>query len=304
MTASQEQHSLVFADTKLQTLDRRVGSRNLLFHKELFEQSLDDWEGKPVIYNRSGKHPEDFDAVSENPKQAAEAVGGKLVGYVTNPRIIVEGGARLMATLVISDEESEIANEWQSGKLVPSTAFLTQADGDEMLTPPVPNHVLLFPYDVDRVLPGDPGAYVNSIEVNEMTDETKPAVSVDEQPPADTAPIESAPDIETPEPAEPAADSRDAEIAALRAELEAYRTREMNSRFERILQSVPVGMKQTESQIADLRSRFDSDPVQLLMSVLEYKPKTAATETAGVPFLHSENQNPFTTVGDLSGRRA
>ena len=52
LTASQEQHSLVFADTKLQTLDRRVGSRNLLFHKELFEQSLDDWEGKPVVHDR------------------------------------------------------------------------------------------------------------------------------------------------------------------------------------------------------------------------------------------------------------
>ena len=297
MTAEPLEHSLVFADTKLQTLDRRVGSRNLLFHKELFEQSLDEWEGKPVIYSRSGIHPEDFDAVSEDPKEAAKAAGGKLVGYVTNPHIIVEGGARLMATLVINDEESEIAREWKDGKLVPSTAFLAQADGDEMLTPPVPNHVLIFPYDVDRVLPGDPGAYVNSIEVKEMTEENVPAVPLAEE--------ETAPAVPEEVPVEAAApDRRDEEIAALKAELEAYRTREMNSRFERILQSVPVGMKQTESQIAELRSRFDTDPVQLLMSVLEYKPKKAETESAGVPYTFSLEQNPYTTVGDLSGRRA
>lgn len=169
---TQETNALVFADTKLQTLDRRVGKNNLYFDKEMFQQTVNDWNNIPVIYHEDGIHPTDFEAVKDNPFKAAKNIGGKMVGRVKNPHIVVEGGARLMAELVIDENEAEIEHLWQTGKLFPSTAFSTHSDGDKITTPPVPNHVLIFPIKVDKVVPGDFGAYVNSNhEVTQMTEE-------------------------------------------------------------------------------------------------------------------------------------
>lgn len=165
-------NTITFNDTKLQTLDRRVGAEQLYFGKEWFEKSLNAWDGIPLIYNKTGEHPSNFKAVAENPAKAAEHIGGKFVGAVRNPRIVLEGGARLMATLEISEDEKEIYELWQAGKLFPSTAFSVFSDGDKITSAPIPNHVLLFPEIKDKVQPGDFGAYVNSVVVD--TSEEKP----------------------------------------------------------------------------------------------------------------------------------
>ena len=304
-----EHHSLVFDDTKLQTLDRRVGRDRLYFDRGLFEQSLAAWDAIPVIYQKDGVHPTDFAGVAADPAKAAEAVGGKLVGHVEHPHIVVEGGARLMASLVIDSGEEEIVSLWTSGKLVPSTAFNVYSNGDRITSPPEPNHVLLFPYVVDRVLPGDPGAYVNSVQ------EESP---MSEEPIDGTEPIASSPDEELVQLNEKLSslEAENAElkqslagVAALReelshaqAEIAAYQRREENARFARVLEAVPYAMKASEQQIASLRERFETDPVSLLMSVIEHRPKPAVTESVAAPYVNSAPEVRYTTVGDLSTR--
>lgn len=170
-------NSLPFDNTKLQTLDRRVGADELYLGKEWFEKSLKQWDGIPVIYHPAGEHPSDFKAVEENPEKAARAIGGTLVGSVRNPHIEIAGGPRLMASLDITEKEDEIHKLWEEGKLFPSTAWSARTNGDELTSPVIPNHVLLFPEVKDKVAAGDPGAYVfttvvsDTSEDNPMTDE-------------------------------------------------------------------------------------------------------------------------------------
>ena len=311
-------NSLVFNDTKLQSLDRRVGRAKLFFDRELFQESLASWEGIPVIYHPSGVHPSDFAGVSENPSKAAADIGGKFVGHVAHPRIVLEGGARLMASLVIESDESEISALWSSGKLVPSTAFTVTSDGDRITSAPVPNHVLIFPYVVDRVLPGDPGAYVNSVlpEVQPMPDEIHDGTT-------DVPQENSAADVTALQEeiaglrhalsekenlaaeAEKLQHSAEEEIASLKAEIEQFKVREKQAKFDRLLPSLPVAMKETEEQISQLKTSFETDPVTLLMHALELKSTEKTTESEGVPFVHSVKvDDPYTTVGDLSRRSA
>jgi len=193
-------NTTVFPDTKLQTLDRRVGKDQLYFDRKLFEVTVDDWRGTPIIYQKDGIHPTDFEAVARDPIAAAEAIDGKYVGTVSNPRIIVPGGARLMAELDIDENEEEIVRLWQEGRLFPSTAFMANSDGDRLTSPPIPNHVLLFPVKVDEVLPGDLGAFVNTLEVQSMKDEkTKKKTCNAELPTEEKKPEEMVPEVVTAE---------------------------------------------------------------------------------------------------------
>lgn len=172
-SADRSCHTAVFPDTKLQTLDRRVGKDQLYFDRTQFAASLDAWDGIPVIFQKHGVHPDDFRKVAENPSQAAEDIGGILVGSVSRPRIVVAGGPRLMAQLNIENNEDEIVRLWNQGKLFPSTAFTAASDGNRIVSPPIPNHVLLFPINVDTVLPGDYGAYVNTMEISQSMESRK-----------------------------------------------------------------------------------------------------------------------------------
>lgn len=413
--------TISFPDSKLQTLDRRVGKDKLYFDKDLFAQSVEDWSGIPIIYQPQGIHPDDFAGVKNNPAKTAEAIGGKLVGYVSNPHIVTEGGARLMASLNINEKgalKNKILAEWHEGKLRPSTAFQTKSDGDRILTPPIPNHVLLFPEKLDVVQAGDYGAYVNTMEISPMT-EPKTETIIDETPmveqmqankklsfyewieqtinkildkksenacgdggskkknseevesetkqeeviesmpvadaevkPAETAEVvaetnsvetvaeEVKEDTNAPvecaqsEPVEEVKDdvvaseeiksenaivsdvdvikqelesvknSMTAEIDSLKSELAKYKEQETEQKFTRLLNAVPVGMKQTDEQKNELREKFNNDLEGLLFTVLEATNNTAnETKAVGSKFMFSEStgmNDKYTTVGDLS----
>lgn len=172
-SSSNLSNSIKFPDCKLQSLDVRIGAEQLYCDKEHFSKSLNLWDNIPIIYNRQGNHPNDFEAVAKNPAEAAKKEGGELVGYVSNPQILVEGDPRLMATLVINNNESEILKLYNEGKLFPSTAFSAFYDADNKLTSaPIPNHVLLFERKIDEVLPGDLGAYIHTQKLNAKNNKT------------------------------------------------------------------------------------------------------------------------------------
>lgn len=159
-----------FTDTTLQTLDRRVGDKKIILGKDWFAQSVDDWDGIPIIYQREGVHPLDFEGIVRNPAETAKSIGGYLVGSVKSPHIEVGGHPRLKGTLDINDMYAEIKELYNKGVLGISTAFSSRNDGNQITSPPKPNHLLLFEEVIDQVQPGDPGALVHTETI--MTEET------------------------------------------------------------------------------------------------------------------------------------
>ncbi|HJJ36349.1 MAG TPA: hypothetical protein O0X27_04125 [Methanocorpusculum sp.] len=334
---------LVFPETKLQTLDRRVGKDRLFFDKTQFAKSVDDWNGVPVIFQKDGIHPADFAKVAADPETAAAEIGGRVVGSVSHPRIVIPGGPRLMAQLDIdSDEDGTIRRLWNQGLLFPSTAFSAQSDGDRITAPPVPNHVLLFPSQTDTVQPGDYGAFVNTMEILPTMDQITPE-SIESTLPnffnrvkeavdeilAGYSPKGPEPDPENyAEVAEDLAEKtaeletlkaqletltkayekersdREEELNGLKSELTALRGRQADAQFNTILNAIPKGMKATESQVAALRKKFDSDGgTDILLEALTHTAIAGITEPAGEPFVDSDRDVPFETVGNLNHPR-
>lgn len=329
-------NSIVFPESKLQTLDRRVGKDNLFLDSSLFEKSVDDWNGIPVFFQKDGVHPSDemFDIVKTDPEKVAEMIGGKLVGTVSNARIEIPGGARLMASLNIDSDEAEIQELWEKGLLFPSTGFIVSADEDmRILTPPEPNHVLLFPMEEGKVVPGDFGAYVHTqrTENETMTDENTKEPSVPQvETPCETTnstdsleakiaeltqavgEIKAALVPETnadEEQPNPDMQAKDDEIAALKqeletikAELEALKTEKLNSEFDSFLQFLPAGMTATDEQVKTLRNQYENDPHSLVFSVLNAM-KGGETEKAGTPYNVSNTADCGTGIGDLAMKK-
>jgi len=345
-----------FSDTTLQTLDRRVGDKKIVLGKDLFAQTVGDWEGIPIIYQRQGVHPLDFEGIAHNPAETAKKIGGVFVGHVKSPRIEVGGHPRLKATLDINDLYSEISGLYNKGVLGISSAFMSRNDGDKITSPPKPNHVLLFEEVIDKVQPGDPGAlvhteimteekptkkvkmpfveWVHSLVKSDIAESQKsPNVSHVENPPTETkVPVTNSettmPELITP--ATPgqaeatpelktlteALAQRDAKIAelektiadlksqgsevnTLRTELAQYKEKEAEHKFTAFLDSVPVGMKSTPEQVAELKLKFTSDPASLLTKIINTYKESGETRKVGEPFTHTESQ-PLTGVGDLT----
>lgn len=269
------ENTTVFPDSKLQTLDRRVGKENLYFGKEWFAESIDKWNGIPIIYHPNGVHPQGkmFEAVELDPEKAAEAIGGKYVGEVSNAHIVIQGGARLMAALNIHENETEIVDLWNQGLLFPSTAFTCDTDGDRIVSPPIPNHVLLFPIKVDEVVPGDFGAYVNTFEVTKMKKEDKKPTPAVEGTDSLNSEVQDAPTVEEPQVNAEQEDElaklteeigkKDAEIEALKAEIEALKASTPADETpveETQAEEIPVDdeMKAKDDEIASLKLEIDA----------------------------------------------
>lgn len=91
------------------------------------------------------------------------------------------------------------------------------------------------------------------------------------------------------------------ELNSIRAELEQYKLKEKEQQFEKLLQSLPVGMKRNEEEIAGIKNMFETNPAELVFTVLEHVNNSHCTEVAGEKYTFSEStQCKFTTVGDLT----
>lgn len=343
-----------FSDTTLQTLERRVGDKKIILRKDWFSKTVEDWDGIPIIFQREGVHPMDFEGVTHNPAETAKKIGGYHVGEVKAPHIEIGGHPRLKGTLDIKDKYAEISELYDKGILGISSAFSARNDGNEIISAPRPNHILLFEEVVDRVQPGDPGALVHTETMTEeehpikkarlpfadwvrslVKTEIKESTSAAAPPPAETpAPVSNTKETETmaetPAPAAPVKEAnaetseleatiaqRDAEIAelkkelaalkggaseevnTLRAEVAKYKEQEAEHKFTAFLESVPVGMKATPEQVADLKMKFTSDPTSLLTQVINAYKDDGATRKVGDQFVHTEAPQ-MSGVGDLS----
>ncbi len=288
---------VVWADTTLQTLNRRVGKDNLVLVKDQFEKSVDEWDGIPVFIQEDGIHPDDFEAVTKNPEGVASSIGGRFIGYVRKPHIETDGHPRLMATLEITDNRAE--ELYQSGELGVSTGFRVNHDGNKITSPPEPNHVLLFREIVDKAQPGDPGALVHTDLGDAMTDE-KPKLKsfysrlkqlfaefnmpmADEEPTEphmETLPMANTPqknaDSETPtEAGQPLTDElaqKDAEIAALKDQIAS-----LESQVEALKAELDTSSQELQSYRASENDRKFDDLVQHLPEGMAKTPEQRNT---------------------------
>ena len=149
-------------DAILQTLNREIGG--YCFPVEPFTNSINDWEGIPVIY--ANDHP-DMELFSENPTKALEDIKGEVVGQVSKPYIATEGHPRLMAG--ITNTNTDVAQLIKDGQASLSTGFMGAADKESKILNVTPNHVLLFKEDSEN-MPKDHGAFIlNKEDLIEFT---------------------------------------------------------------------------------------------------------------------------------------
>ena len=73
----------------------------------------------------------------------------------------------------------------------------------------------------------------------------------------------------------------------IRAELAQYKEKEAEHKFTVFLESVPVGMKSTPEQVAELKQTFTTDPASLLTKVINTYREGGETRKVGDPFTHT-----------------
>jgi hypothetical protein len=186
-------------DAILQVLDRKIG--NLYFPKEHFEPTVDRWNGIPLVF--AVNHPDLFTIKRNDMEEALKKVNGAIVGEVTGARLDLKGHPKLRATMQkgfltasklyhagkISKQTfdrtraalAEIEKLLAAGKLSLSTAFLAPDDGVRLTDAVHPDHVLLFPEDMQNV-PVDLGSGILNKEPAEKViadrDQTEQTLAV------------------------------------------------------------------------------------------------------------------------------
>jgi predicted GNAT family N-acyltransferase len=121
----------------LQTLNRVING--VYFSLDPFAQTVDAWEGMPIIFSQ--EHP-DMKALMADPEAELARIGGREVGKVANPRIELVGHPRLMADTQIYDP---VVNDLiDQGQVSLSTGFYAADDNYKITGNVTPNHLLVF----------------------------------------------------------------------------------------------------------------------------------------------------------------
>jgi hypothetical protein len=137
-------------DITLQTLNAYLPSNltdtgKLFYPKELFEQSVSNWNGKYIIYIPSGEHL-NWQNYLSNPDKEMKKYNARRVGLIQEARIPEVGSPRLDAWAVFMDDE---ANERaDNGTLGISTDFNCPIMEDRLVGSLTPNYVACFPIEV------------------------------------------------------------------------------------------------------------------------------------------------------------
>jgi len=120
---------------------------------EPYEQSLDAWNGKIIIYGQ--EHP-NLDAWEKDPVAELTRIRGRKIGVVKNARMDKTGHKKILAELPISDAEVEAL--MAAGTLGLSTGFRCDIEDGRIKSYVRPHHVLLFP-ETQGAVPGDKGTW-------------------------------------------------------------------------------------------------------------------------------------------------
>jgi hypothetical protein len=150
--------NMAFSESILQTLNRQIGES--YYPADVFEANVAKFEGCPVVF--ADNHPS-LDLFSTNPKEALAKVNGRIIGTVTNARVVKEGHPRLMANVEVNDPIA--MNIWRNGELSLSTAFKGNLSSDKSKLTGIAsvNHLLVFREDeAAGSMPRDRGALLSA----------------------------------------------------------------------------------------------------------------------------------------------
>jgi hypothetical protein len=111
----------------------------VVFPLDPFAETDQRWDARPIIYAQ--QHP-NMDALVSDFSSEIARIGGREVGYLTNPRIEMAGHPRLMADAVITDPD--VDQKIDAGVISLSTGFYASDDGKRITGNVIPNHVLVF----------------------------------------------------------------------------------------------------------------------------------------------------------------
>lgn len=176
ITNTSTESLMVFKNSVINSLDRWIPDKKTgyFFTKSAFEESLNKWDKAPIIFAKAHPNLTDF---TRDPEKALTKVGGRIVGYAENPRIVIEGHPRLLETLSVNDIEA--IELWKKGKLSLSSAFLAYINNERKITRiDSVNHILLFEEDENNT-PRDKSVIVNKEDIMTSTEKQVESPSTD-----------------------------------------------------------------------------------------------------------------------------
>jgi len=147
----------VLSNCTLLMLNRWVGCQTGTWYypADVFSKSVDIWNGTPIVFGQVHPDPKLFKA---DPEAALKEVGGEIIGYISDSRVVIEGHPRHVAAMNIDPVKGKAAIDlYHAGRFgISGAEFFSQSEG--VITEITEaSHVLVFEED-GWTMPADLGA--------------------------------------------------------------------------------------------------------------------------------------------------
>jgi molecular chaperone GrpE (heat shock protein) len=147
----------VLSNCTLLMLNRWVGCQTGTWYypEDVFSKSVDIWNGTPIVFGQVHPDPKLFKA---DPEAALKEVGGEIIGYISDSRVVIEGHPRHVAAMNIDPVKGKAAIDlYHAGRFgISGAEFFSQSEG--VITEITEaSHVLVFEED-GWTMPADLGA--------------------------------------------------------------------------------------------------------------------------------------------------
>lgn len=147
----------VLSNCTLLMLNRWVGCQTGTWYypEDVFSKSVDIWNGTPIVFGQVHPDPKLFKA---DPEAALKEVGGEIIGYISDSRVVIEGHPRHVAAMNIDPVKGKKALDlYHAGRFgISGAEFFSQSEG--VITEITEaSHVLVFEED-GWTMPADLGA--------------------------------------------------------------------------------------------------------------------------------------------------
>jgi len=157
MAETGEPEYTVLSNCTLLMLNRWVSCQTGTWYypEDVFSKSVDIWNGTPIVFGQVHPDPKLFKA---DPEAALKEVGGEIIGYISDSRVVIEGHPRHVAAMNIDPVKGKAAIDlYHAGRFgISGAEFFSQSEG--VITEITEaSHVLVFEED-GWTMPADLGA--------------------------------------------------------------------------------------------------------------------------------------------------
>lgn len=286
-------------DVIVQTLNRNVGGVPLT--KEMFEASLPEWDGIPLVFAQ--KHP-DMELYDRDPEAALNAVAGRHVGTFTTPYIKDAGHPRMWGKFNFTDPQMKQLSD--EGKLSLSTAFWAMKNQSGEYVSTRPQNILVFE-ETATDLPRDLGTGIlnktpihpnqNDLE-RTMTDESTDTGLVATELVAVQNKLKTAEEKLTAEESKNKVLSgeiakKDEQIETLTKEVATFKQAEQDAKWTALANKLPKGLVHDEAATKAARTEWEADPQTFMLKVVDAMSKAPeGTGEEGQQFMQSGASKP------------